>query len=48
MVVGVSSPKLSLFTTDSGIRLMVAPESHNVLPISKFPMVHGMVKLPGS
>ena len=46
MAVGVSSSKPSLFTTDSGIRLLLAQESHNALPIAKFPMVQGMVKLP--
>ena len=45
---GVSSPKLSLLTIDKGIKLMLALESYSVFPISKFPMVQGMVKLPGS
>ena len=45
---GVSSPKLSLLTTDKGIRLMLAPESHNAFPISEFPIVQGIVKLPRS
>ena len=48
IAVGVSSPKLSLFTTDSGIKLMLAPESHKVFLNSTFPMVQGMVKLPRS
>ena len=43
IVVGVSSPKLSLLTTDKGIKLMLAPESHNAFLNSKFPMVQGMV-----
>ena len=28
IVVGVSSPKLSLYTTDRGIKFIIAPESH--------------------
>ena len=36
---GVSSPRLSLLTTDKGIRLMLALESHSAFPISEFPMV---------
>ena len=48
IAVGVSSPKLSFLTTDKGIKLMLAPESHNAFLNSKFPMVQGMVKLPGS
>ena len=31
IVVGVSSPKLNLCTTDKGIKLMLALESHNFL-----------------
>ena len=34
---GVSSPKLSLLTTDKGIKLMLALESHNAFPISESP-----------
>ena len=45
---GVSSPKLSLLTTDRGIKLMLALKSYSFFLISKFPMVQGMVKLPGS
>ena len=48
IAMGVSYPKLSLFTTDNGIKLMLAPESHKAFLNSKFPMVQGMVKLPGS
>ena len=48
IAVGVSPPKLSLFTTDNGIKLMLAPESHKAFLNSKFLMVKGMVKLPGS
>ena len=45
---GVSSPKLSLLTIDKGIKLMLAPKSHNAFTISEFPIVQGIVKLPGS
>ena len=45
---GVSSPKISILTTDKGLKLMLALESHNAFPISEFPMVQGIVKLPGS
>ena len=46
MVVGVSSPKLSLFATDKGIKLMLAQESHSVFPTSACPISQGIVKLP--
>ena len=48
IVVGVSSPKLSLRTTDRGIKFILAPESHKAFLNSYFPMEQGMVKLPGS
>ena len=48
IAVGVSSPKLSLCTTDRGIRFILAPESHKTFLNSYFPMDQGMVKLPGS
>ena len=48
IVVGVSSPKLSLCTTDKGIKLMLAPKSHKASLNSYFPMEQGMVKLHGS
>ena len=48
MAVGVSSPKLNLFVTDRGIKLMLALESHDALPISASPILQGIVKLPGS
>ena len=47
IVVGVNSSKLSLLTTEKGIRFMVAPESHIAFPNSYSPIVHGIVKLPG-
>ena len=43
---GVSYPKLSLLIKDKGIKLMLAPKSHSVFPISEFPMVQRIVKLP--
>ena len=48
IAVGVKFPKLSLLTIDSGIKLILALESHNALLNSKFPMMQGMVKLPQS
>ena len=48
IVVGVSSPKLSLLTKDKGIKLILAPESHSAFPISEFPIDQGIVKLLGS
>ena len=44
---GVSSPKLSLLTTDKGIKLMLAPKLHSAFPISKFLILQGIVKLSG-
>ena len=48
IAVGVSSPKLSLYTTDRGIKFILAPESHKAFLNSYFPMEQGMVKLLGS
>ena len=45
---GVSSPKLSLLTKNKSIRLMLALESHSTFPISEFPIVQGIMNLPGS
>ena len=45
---GVSSPKLSLLTTDKGIKLMLDLESHIAFPILEFSIVQGIMKLPGS
>ena len=44
---GVSSPKLSVFTIDSGIKLMLALESHKAFLNSTFPIMQGMAKLLG-
>ena len=46
--IGVSSPKLSLCTTDRGIKFILPPKSHKAFLNSYFPMEQGMVKLPGS
>ena len=43
---GVSSPILSLLSIDKGTKLMLALESHSAFPISEFPMVQGIVRLP--
>ena len=48
IAVGVSSPKFNLCTTDKGIKLMLPPDSHKAFLNSYFPIVQGMVKLPGS
>ena len=48
MAMGISSPKLSLLTTDKDIKLMLALESDSAFLISESPMVQGMVKLLGS
>ena len=48
IAVGVSSPKLSLCTTDRGIRFILALESHKAFLNSYFRMEQGMVKLLGS
>ena len=48
IAMGVSSPKLSVFATDNGIKWMLAPESHKAFLNLKFSMVQGMVKLQGS
>ena len=48
MVVGVSSPKLSLLAIDKGIKLILALESHSAFPISAYQIVQGIVKLPRS
>ena len=45
---GMRSPKLNLLTTDKGIKSMLALESHSAFPILEFPIVEGIVKLPGS
>ena len=48
MVVGVSSPKLSLLATDKGIKFMMTLESDSAFPMSACLISQGIVKLPGS
>ena len=48
IAVEVSSPKLSLSTTNRGIRFILALESHKAFLNSYFPMDQGMVKLSRS
>ena len=47
-MVGRASPNLNRLNIDSGIRLILAPISHKAFLNMEFPIVHGMVKLPGS
>ena len=47
-VVGRASPNPKRLNMDKGIRLMLAPKSHSALSKIAFPIVHGIVKLPGS
>ena len=47
-MVGRASPNPNRLNIDSGIRLMLAPRSHKAFSKMEFPIVHGMVKLPGS
>ena len=42
------SPIPSLLKKERGIKLMLALKSHKALLIIDFPMVHEMLKLPGS
>ena len=37
-----------MLTTDKDIKLMLDLESHSAFPISEFPIVQGIMKLPGS
>ena len=39
IALGVSSPKLSVFTIDNGIKFMLVPESHKAFLNSKYLMV---------
>ena len=47
-VVGRASPNPSHLNMDKGMRLILAPRSHKALSKIEFPIVHGIVKLPGS
>ena len=47
-VVGQASPNLSHLNMDNDMRFILAPKSHKALSKMEFPMVQGIVKLPGS
>ena len=47
-VVRRASPNLNRLNIDSGMRLIFSPRSHKTFSKLEFPVVHGMVKLPGS
>ena len=47
-VVGRASPNPRRPNMDKGMRLILASKSHKALSNMAFPMVHGIVKLPGS
>ena len=47
-VVGRASPNPNRPTMDQGMRLILASRSHKALSNMEFPIVHGIVKLPGS
>ena len=46
-MVGRASPNPNCLNIDSGMRLILAPISHKAFSKMEFPIVHGMVKLPG-
>ena len=47
-MVGRASPNPNRLNIDSGMRLILAPKSHKAFSKMEFPIVHGIVKLPGS
>ena len=47
-VMGLASPNRSRLKIDKGMRLILAPKSHKALSKIEFPILHGIVKLPGS
>ena len=47
-VVGRALPNPNRLNIDSGMRLILAPRSHKAFSKIEFPIVHGIVKLPGS
>ena len=47
-MVGRASPNPNRLNIDSGMRLILAPRSHKAFLKMEFPIVHGIVKLPGS
>ena len=47
-VVALASPKPNHLKMDKGMRSILAPKSHKALSKIKFPILQGIVKLPGS
>ena len=47
-MVGRASPNPNRLNIDSGMSLILSPRSHKAFLKMEFPIVHGMVKLPGS
>ena len=47
-MVGRTSPNPNRLNIDSDIRLILAPRSHKAFSKMEFPIMHGIVKLPGS
>ena len=47
-MVGRASPNHNRRNIDTGMRLILAPRSHKAFLKMEFPIVHGIVKLPGS
>ena len=47
-MVGRASPNPNRMNIDSSMRLILAPRSHKAFSKMEFPIMHGMVKLPGS
>ena len=48
IVVGLASPKPGRLKMDKGMRLILAPKSHRALSKIEFPILQGIIKLPGS
>ena len=46
-MVGRASPYPNCLNIDRGMRLILAPRSHKAFSKMEFPIVHGIVKLPG-
>ena len=47
-MVGRASPNPNRLNINSDIRLILAPRSHKAFSKMEFPIVHGIVKFPGS
>ena len=47
-MVGQASPNPNRLNIDSDMRLILAPISHKAFSKMEFPIVHSIVKLPGS